>query len=575
MATGNRVILYYITDGGRELAEMICDAMPGAECESFGRDSVKRDWSTASAMVFIMASGIAVRSVGPHLRDKKEDPAILVMDEKGAHVVSLAGGHEAGANDLARELGEITGATPVITTGTDANELTSIDVFAKDNGLLIENRSLLPHISARHIRQTLLKVYNETSLGTDTGIKLADDLPEITSADKADVIISSRLYDTKALILRPKELYLGVGVNSGTSADEIEADAREFLKANGFSALSIACVATHEKKKSEPGLREFAARMGVELKGFTTDELNTVEGVEESAAAMRALGVQAVAEPAALLSSGAKGLEIKKVKHKNVTLALCIARRGTLQVVGTGPGGLEYMTPEAMGVIKKAQVVVGFKPYLDLIEPLLAGKEVVSSAMTQEVDRVKHAAGLALEGRRVALVSGGDPGVYAMAGLAYEVVRAMGDTVDIEVVPGISALNACAARIGAPLMHDFCAVSLSDRLTPWDVIAKRLEAAASADFVIVLYNPKSKGRKTQIESARDIIMKHRGGETPVGIVRSAMREDELVVVTDLERMLEHEIGMRSTVIIGNSNSFISRDRIITPRGYENKYELGQ
>ena len=567
MATGSRVVIYYITGGGRELAEKICKAMPGAECGSFGRDSVKGDWDTASAMVFIMASGIAVRSVSPYLRDKKEDPAILVMDEKGAHVVSLAGGHEAGANELAREIGEITGATPVITTGTDANELTSIDVFARDRGLVIENRAWLPHISARHIRQTLLKVFNETN------IELADDLPDITNAAKADVIISSRLHDTKALMLRPRELYLGVGVNSGTGADEIEEDAREFLKANGFSALSIAVIATHEKKKSEPGLREFAARMGVELKGFTTDELNSVKGVEESAAAMKALGVQAVAEPAALLSSGAKELSVKKVKGKNVTLALCVAQRGMLQVVGTGPGGLEHMTPQAMDAIKKAHVVVGFKSYLDLIEPLLAGKEVVSSAMTQEVDRVKRAAELAGEGRKVVLVSGGDPGVYAMAGLAYEVVGAMGDTVDIEVVPGISALNACAARLGAPLMHDFCAVSLSDRLTPWDVIERRLEAAASADFVIVLYNPRSKGRKTQIEKARDIILKHRGSVTPVGIVRSAMREDELVVVTDLDRMLEHEIGMRSTVIIGNSNSFRSRDRMITPRGYGDKYEL--
>ncbi len=570
MATGSRVIIYYITGGGRELAQKICEAMPEAECESFGRDSVKRDWPTARAMVFVMASGIAVRSVGPFLKDKKEDPAILVMDEKGAHVVSLAGGHEAGANDLAREVGAITGATPVITTGTDANELTSIDVFARDRGLVIENRAWLPHISARHIRQTLLKVFNETSIG----IELADDLPEITKADKADVIISSRLYETKALMLRPRELYLGVGVNSGTSADEIESEARGFLKDNGFSALSIACIATHEKKKSEPGLVEFARRMGVELLGFTTGELNTVDGVEESTAARKALGVQAVAEPAALLASGAKELSVKKVKCKNVTLALCIAQRGTLQVVGTGPGGIEHMTPQAMDAIKKADVIVGFKSYLDLIEPLLAGKEVVSSAMTQEVDRVKRAAELAASGRRVALVSGGDPGVYAMAGLAYEVVGAMGDPVDVFVVPGISALNACAARLGAPLMHDFCAISLSDRLTPWEVIVKRLEAAASADFVIVLYNPKSKGRKTQIESAREIILKHRRAETPVGIVRSAMREDELVVVTDLERMLEHEIGMRSTVIIGNSKSFISRDRIITPRGYENKYELG-
>ncbi|KKL90797.1 hypothetical protein LCGC14_1901110, partial [marine sediment metagenome] len=258
---------------------------------------------------------------------------------------------------------------------------------------------------------------------------------------------------------------------------------------------------------------------------------------------------------------------------KNVTLALSIARRGVLNVVGTGPGGLEHITPDAIRAIRESDVVVGFKSYLDLIKPLLACKEVVSSAMTEEVKRVRRAVELAMDGRKVALISGGDPGVYAMAGLAYEVALAMGDQVDVVIVPGISALNACAARLGAPLMHDFSAISLSDRLTPWDVIASRLEAAASADFVIVLYNPKSKGRQTLIVRAREIILKHRAGETPVGIVTSAMREDEEVVVTDLDQMLEHEIGMRSTVIIGNSKSFRRRDSIITPRGYEEKYEF--
>ena len=568
MATGSRVIVYYITGGGRELAEKLSEAMPEAECVSYTRNAVSRDWQTAKALVFIMASGIAVRSVAPYLKDKKEDPAILVMDEKAAHVVSLAGGHEAGANDLAREIASVTGATPVITTGTDSNELTSIDVFARDHGLVIENRGYLPHISTRHIRQTLLKVFNET------GIVLPDDLLGVRDVRKADVIISSRLYEVDALMFRPRELYLGLGVNSGTGAEEIEKEVSKFLKDNGFSPASLALIATHEKKKrEEAGLKEFAEKMGVRILGFTTEELNRVKGVEESPAAMKALGVRAVAEPASLLASGAKELTIKKVKCKNVTLSLSIARRGRLDVVGTGPGGLEYITPNAIKAIRESDVVVGFKSYLDLIKPLLPGKEVVSSAMTQEVKRVRRAVELATDGRKVALVSGGDPGVYAMAGLAYEVALAMGDQVDVVIVPGISALNACAARLGAPLMHDFSAISLSDRLTPWDVIASRLEAAASADFVIVLYNPKSKGRKTQIERAREIILKHRAAETPVGIVTSAMREDELVAITDLGHMLEHEIGMRSTVIIGNSKSFRRRDSIITPRGYGEKYEF--
>ncbi len=311
MSTGSRIIVYYITGSGRELAEKVAGAMPGAESVGYTRDSVSRDWKTAKALIFIMASGIAVRSVAPFLKDKKDDPAIIVMDEKSEHVISIAGGHEAGANDLARELAGITGARPVITTGTDSNDLTSIDVFAKDHGLEIANRGLLPHISTRHINQKILKVFNETS------IELPDDLLGLRAVDKADVIISSRLYDLNALRLRPKELYLGLGVNSGTGADEIEKEVRGFLKENGYSPRSLALIATHEKKKREEvGLKEFAANMGVGIIGFTTEELNQVEGVDESPAALKALGVKAVAEPASLLASGARELTIKKVKCK-------------------------------------------------------------------------------------------------------------------------------------------------------------------------------------------------------------------------------------------------------------------
>lgn len=568
MNTGSRIIIYYITDGARELSERVQKALSQAECVRYTGSVVAKQWDSARAMVFIMASGIAVRSVAPLLKDKKADPAILVMDEKGEHVVSLAGGHEAGANDLAREIASAVKASPVITTGTDAAGLTSIDVFARDRGLAIENRDALPSVSKRHIHEGDLKVYSDIKL------ELPKDLRPVQSAAAADVVISSRINETKALLLRPRELTLGMGINTGTSPEEVEEAVVRALDKEGLSVLSLARLATHEKKTSEEGFVEFARKHGMELIGFTTEELNAVAGVEESAAARKALGVNAVAEPSALLGSGSDELLMKKVKDGNVTIAICASMRGVLSVVGTGPGGVEHMTPEALRVIGEADVVVGFKSYLALIEPLIAGKEVISSAMTEEVKRVQKAVELSEDGKRVALVSGGDPGVYAMAGLAYEVVSAMNAMVEVNVVPGISALNACAARLGAPLMHDFCAISLSDRLTPWEQIEKRLEAAGKADFVIALYNPKSRGRKTQIERAREIILMHRDERTPVGIVRSAMREDERVVVTDLDSMLKSEIDMKSTVIIGNSKSFRWRGRLITPRGYEGKYELG-
>ncbi len=218
-------------------------------------------------------------------------------------------------------------------------------------------------------------------------------------------------------------------------------------------------------------------------------------------------------------------------------------------------------------------MVVGYRTYLDLIAPLLAGKTVEASAMMQEVDRCRRALALAGEGRVVALVCGGDPGIYAMAGLVFELAEHLDAPPAIEIVPGIAALNACAALLGAPLMHDFCAISLSDLLTPWPVIERRLAAAAAADFVIVLYNPRSKRRTWQIGAARDIIMAERPPSTPVGIVTAASRAEERILLTSLAALPEAEIGMQSTVIVGNSATRVIGGRMVTPRGYGGKYRL--
>ena len=214
-----------------------------------------------------------------------------------------------------------------------------------------------------------------------------------------------------------------------------------------------------------------------------------------------------------------------------------------LYVVGIGPGGAEHITPAAVAAIAAAEVVVGYATYLELIPELLVGKEVVSSGMMKEVERCRQALELAADGRCVALVSSVDAGVYGMAGLVLELA---GDSSpEIEIVPGISAVQAAAARLGAPLMHDFAVVSLSDLLTPWELIRRRLLAAGAADFVVALYNPKSKGRVTQLEEARQILLRHRSPRTPVGIVRNACRPGESLVVTDLAGLAEQAVDMLS------------------------------
>lgn len=248
--------------------------------------------------------------------------------------------------------------------------------------------------------------------------------------------------------------------------------------------------------------------------------------------------------------------------------------KGMLSVVGIGPGAMDLMTPMAVHSLKTAEIVVGYKTYLDLVADIIHhDQKVISSAMMQEIDRCRKAIELADSGKKVALVCGGDPGIYAMAGLVFELIKETGSRSKIEIIPGIAALNSCAAILGAPLMHDFASISLSDLLTPWEVIEKRLEAAAMADFVTVIYNPKSRKRTSQIVRAREIMLEHRLPDTPVGIVTGATRPHETVCLTSLADMLSKEIAMQTTVIIGNSATFVFAGKMITPRGYAGKYGL--
>ncbi len=242
---------------------------------------------------------------------------------------------------------------------------------------------------------------------------------------------------------------------------------------------------------------------------------------------------------------------------------------GKIYVVGIGPGKKADMTFRAYEAMEKSDIIIGYKTYMDLIKEYYPGKEMKNSQMTKEVDRCIDVLKLAKEGKNVALISSGDAGVYGMAGIMLEIADG---EVEVEIIPGVTATNAAAAIVGAPVMHDYVTISLSNLLTDWELIKKRLELAAQGDFVVSIYNPKSRGRVTQIEEAREIMLKYKPKTTPVAIVRNAGREDEEHVVTTLDEMLNHEINMLTIVIIGNANTFIKDGKMITPRGYSNKYE---
>ena len=251
--------------------------------------------------------------------------------------------------------------------------------------------------------------------------------------------------------------------------------------------------------------------------------------------------------------------------------------KGILYVVGIGPGAEAHATPAALKAIAESQLVVGYTTYIKLVRHLLEGKDIVKTGMTEEIGRARAAIERARDGATVSLISSGDAGVYGMAGLVFQVLKEMGwkrgDSPELRLIPGMTALNSCASLVGAPLVHDSCSISLSDLLTPWSVIEKRIEAAASADFVIGLYNPASGRRTRQIVDAQAIIRRHREGSTPVALVKSAYRDMQQVFLTDLDNFLDYEIGMLTTVIIGSSNTFMFEGYMVTPRGYTNKYSF--
>jgi precorrin-3B C17-methyltransferase len=237
-----------------------------------------------------------------------------------------------------------------------------------------------------------------------------------------------------------------------------------------------------------------------------------------------------------------------------------------LYVIGIGPGGLENMTLKAVDRIKKSDVIVGYTPYIDYLGDMVEGKELYSTGMTGEIERCKLAIKKTREGYNTAIISTGDAGLYGMAGPILE----LAEGVDVEIVAGVTAAFSAASELGSPIMHDYASISLSDLMTPWEVILNRVDKAAAADFVITIYNPRSKGRKDHLEKAVDIILKHRDPQTPVGVVKNSGRADTTIQITSLGEIDYTSVDMLSVLIVGNSNTYKRDDKMITPRGYNIK-----
>ena len=563
------------------------------------KEVVRKAFIEYDSLVLIMAIGIAVRSIAPELKSKHQDPAVVVVDEAGKFVVSLLSGHHGGANALAKTVVSYIGAQPVITTASDVSRTIAADLLGRELGWELESEASVTKVSAALVNGEEVGIYQDAGernwwSGTlPENIRKFSSLEDLEeSACPAALVITDQLLGrehkvllNKAVIYRPKSLVVGIGCNRGASASQIEEAVNQAFRKHGLSFKSIRNIATIDLKRDENGLLEFARKHDLPVEFFGREALSRVKFPSAlSATTFKWVGTPAVCEPAALLSSGSTDLVAPKMKLGEVTIAVARipfneankASCGKLFLVGIGPGDPEQMTFKAREVIMLSDVVVGYKTYIKLIERFLSQKEVIASSMGREVERMKRAVSLAAEGQTVAVVCSGDAGIYSMAGLVGEIAQQQGYSTrfEIEVIPGVPSLCTAAALLGAPITHDFASISLSDRLIPWRVIALRLRMAAKGDFVIVLHNPKSSERQHQLVEARKILLRYRISSTPVGIVDNAYREGQKVTITDLEHMLVFDIGMSTTIIVGNSTTFTFGRWMVTPRGYGAKYKLG-
>lgn len=362
-----------------------------------------------------------------------------------------------------------------------------------------------------------------------------------------------------------KDVIAGVGCRRGVPASQIVSAVRSALERGGVTLSQVRLLASADVKANEPGLHEAATELGVALRFITSTEIRmSVRAFKSSAFVQTKVGIPAVAEPAALLAGRRTRLFLPKTKYPGVTVAL--ARECCTWSELDREAHLDR-TRRAEQVILKSDVIAGYRTYIELVADLTGGKRIIATAMTQELDRVEAALRFAQAGETVSLISSGDAGIYGMAGLAIEQAAALGINVPIEIVPGVSAAGAAAARLGAPLMLDFACISLSDLLVDWAQIVRRLEAVASADLAVALYNPRSHKRVRQLEEAAAIFRHYRPLTTPVGIATAIGLPGEHIVISDLGHFTAETIGMRTTVLIGNSTTRIVGRQMVTPRGY--------
>ncbi len=603
MSADTAPAILVLSEQGAAVARRLAEALPGAEIHTRQDrvavgDRVFTETTAEIAALFrqgrpivaLMAAGIVVRALGLHLADKTKEPPVVVVAEDGSAVIPLLGGHR-GANRLARRIAEVLGVAPAISTAGDLAFGLALD--DPPDGYALANPEDVKAFAARLLAGEALRLE-----GAAPWLASADLPRDEAAALSVLVTTEARTGDATTLVYHPQCLALGVGCERDTDPEELWSLVMQGLADAGLSPRAVGGVFSIDLKSDEAAVLQLAECLGLPARFFPAARLEAERErlTQPSELVFREVGCHGVAEGAALAAVGPEGeLIVPKTKSRRATLAIALSPeplrareighgRGSLAVVGIGPGATAGRTAEAAAAIAAATDLVGYGLYLDLLGPLAPGQRRHDHELGEEEARVRLALDLAAEGREVALVSSGDPGVYAMAALVFELLeresRPDWGRIALRVVPGVSAMQAAAARCGAPLGHDFCAISLSDLLTPWEVIEQRISAAAAGDFVVAFYNPVSRRRRHQLASALEILRRQRPAETPVVVARNLGREGEAVTVTTLARIDPEEVDMLSLVLVGASSTRTlvtgtGDPKVYTPRGYANKQDRGR
>lgn len=565
--------------GSASLAARLAEASDGdiiAYADGALINALQTAFRDERPIVAILPPPILIRALAPLLESKFTDPPVVSITNDGRFAIPLLGLNH-GAVALASRIAEAIGGTRAGGAATEAQFGVALD--DPPHGYILSNPENYKDFAVALLAGEAVKIEGSAPwLST---------LPQDDNAPLRIAITERRAVGSPThLVFHPTTLAVGIGCERGASAQEVADLVAQTMQAQNLSPDAIACYASIELKEDEPAITSLADRAHGRF--FTAEELaqQSERIANPSVLVKRETGTPSVAEAAALAAAGPDSeLIVEKTKSKRATCAIARSKnpiidlpgraRGRLAVIGLGPGDRSMRIPAVQHELAHATDWVGYSFYLDLAADMHHEQVLHAFALGEEEARVRHAIALAKQGKHVALLCSGDAGIYAMAALVYELIELEPNRIDVEVLPGISAFQAAAAKAGAMIGHDFCCISLSDLLTPWPVIEKRLNAAAEGDFVIAFYNPRSLKRRDQIERAMAILSQHRPHDTPVVIASNLGRTDEKVSIVPLNEFQAEVVDMLTLVMVGSSQSraFRRGDGNVyayTPRGYAAK-----